>query len=103
MRLTPRSLITSPNNREDEELELFRKHSLAREISGKAALLGEREMEDTFTCDMCHQTFPKGWSDDEAAAELATVFGTTREKTPCAVVCDDCWNKLPKPNKSLHF
>lgn len=48
---------------------------------------------ETFTCDRCHQTFDKGWSDAEAEAEAVEQFGEYA-KLPRAVVCDDCYRKM---------
>ena len=47
-------------------------------------------MSDTFTCARCGGTFPKGWSDEEAAAEAAAIF-TPAELAATDVVCDDCF------------
>jgi hypothetical protein len=48
-------------------------------------------MVDTYTCAMCGGTFEKGWSDEDAAAELeANCPGMPREA--CAIICDDCFN-----------
>ena len=45
---------------------------------------------DTFTCDVCHGTFTKAWSDAEAAAEHTEVFGTPPEPDD-PTLCDDCY------------
>lgn len=50
-------------------------------------------MNDTFTCDYCHGTFEKGWTDEEADAELRENFGLTHDETD-SVACDDCYNKI---------
>ena len=47
-------------------------------------------MSDTFTCANCGETFPKGWSDEEAAAEAEAIF-TPAELAATEVVCDDCF------------
>ena len=50
-------------------------------------------MTDTFTCWLCQRTFPKGWGDDEALAELGENFpGTSVEE--CELVCDDCYRGI---------
>lgn len=46
-----------------------------------------------FTCDSCGETFPKGWSDEEARAEADELFGDDLGDDP-AVVCDDCFNAM---------
>lgn len=50
-------------------------------------------MSDEFTCNMCHQTFDKGWSDDEARAERLELFGEWKDEE-CELVCDDCFQKI---------
>lgn len=50
-------------------------------------------MNPSFTCDQCHGTFEKGWTDEEAAAEAAANFGDRLGDDP-AVVCDDCFEQM---------
>ena len=45
---------------------------------------------DTFTCANCGETFPKGWSDEEAQAEAEAIF-TPAELAATDIVCDDCF------------
>lgn len=47
---------------------------------------------DTFVCDECGRTFPKG-DDAEALAEMKETFGDVPEKDR-AVVCDDCYKEI---------
>lgn len=47
----------------------------------------------TFTCDLCGGTFPKGWSDEEAAAEAEGLFSPA-ELEATSVVCDDCFRRI---------
>lgn len=42
-----------------------------------------------YTCAICGETFGKGRSDEEAAAELKRDFGVPVEL--CLPVCDDCY------------
>lgn len=49
-------------------------------------------MSDKFTCAVCGETFDKGWSDEEALAELDKTFGVPVEE--CSAVCDSCYNKM---------
>lgn len=50
---------------------------------------------DTYECCLCHGTFTKGWTDDEAMAELETKYpGMPLEE--CGIVCDDCFVRQPK-------
>ncbi len=47
-----------------------------------------------FHCAICHGTFPKGWSDDDAMAEAE------REGVDLAtavIVCEDCYHKANTP------
>ena len=50
-------------------------------------------MTATFRCDRCHGTFPKEWSDADAAAESMEVFGEMPDGDS-AVVCDGCFEKI---------
>lgn len=46
-----------------------------------------------YQCVYCHGIFEKGWSDEEAKAELDETFpGITVEE--CGLVCDDCWKEM---------
>lgn len=51
---------------------------------------------ETFTCEMCRQTFPKGRPDEEANAEAEELWGVENasEDAEMAVVCDDCFKKM---------
>ena len=49
-------------------------------------------MAETFTCDTCHRTFDKEWSDEEARAETVEIFGESNEDDAC--ICDDCWREM---------
>lgn len=59
-------------------------------------------MIETFTCARCHGTFPKGWTDEEAAAESLVEWGSIPDEEQ-AVICDVCyqelmaWMKRPAP------
>lgn len=46
---------------------------------------------NVFTCDVCNQTFPKGWTDEEATAEYEERFGKDLPlPEERATLCDDC-------------
>ena len=51
---------------------------------------------DTFTCENCHGTFPKGWSDEEAAAEAEELFPGINPGDPAeaGMVCDKCYERI---------
>ncbi len=51
---------------------------------------------DTFTCDNCHRTFDKTWSDEEAAAEAQENFPGIDITDPdeAGVVCDACFQAI---------
>lgn len=53
--------------------------------------------QNQYTCAQCGETFDKGWSDDEALAELGTTWAIPIED--CAIVCDDCYNMMMNPDK----
>ncbi|MGI4876668.1 MAG: hypothetical protein ACRYG4_04210 [Janthinobacterium lividum] len=46
----------------------------------------------SYTCAKCGGTFDKGWSDEEAAAELAASFAVPL--ADCDLVCDPCYTKF---------
>lgn len=51
------------------------------------------EIEETYICCICHETFNKGWSDEEAAAEAETLHpGLPLNEQNLA--CDDCFASL---------
>ena len=51
---------------------------------------------ETFTCESCGDTLPKGWSDAEAAAEAEELFPGINVTDPAesGVVCDDCYQHI---------
>ncbi len=53
---------------------------------------------DQYQCDACGEVYDKGWSDEEAAAEYATMHGRAPDLGPDdhqdAVVCDDCFKAM---------
>ena len=51
---------------------------------------------ETFTCASCHGTFPKGWSDEEAAAEAEEFFPGINVTDPeeAGMVCDGCYQHI---------
>jgi len=50
-------------------------------------------MTETYTCACCHQTFKKGWTDEEAAAE-ARELHSPAELEAVEVVCDPCFRTI---------
>ena len=50
-------------------------------------------MSDTFTCEMCGNTFEKGWTDEEAQDEARQIFGEIPPEEQ-ALTCDDCWRRF---------
>ena len=51
---------------------------------------------ETFTCESCDGTFPKGWSDEEAAAEAQELFPGIDPGDPseAGLVCDACYRRI---------
>ena len=45
-----------------------------------------------YKCAVCDKTYSKGWSEEEALAELKDKFDTPVEE--CAIVCDGCYKKM---------
>lgn len=53
-----------------------------------------------FKCARCEGVFEKGWSDEEAAAELGERFpGFTEDE--CVLICDDCFQAGEKAFQEL--
>lgn len=50
-------------------------------------------MSGTYQCAACGETFEKGWSDEEAAAELEANFSGVATDD-CDLVCDGCYQRL---------
>jgi hypothetical protein len=49
---------------------------------------------------MCRGVFEKAWTDEEALAEMATVFPVeTAAREPFAIVCDACYQRIAPPQK----
>ena len=46
-----------------------------------------------YECSMCHETFEKGRSDEEALEELNSDFPGW-DAANCDIVCDDCYKKM---------
>src|SRR6266567_9337423 len=56
--------------------------------------------DQTYTCAQCDQTFIKGWSDDEAIAELKSSHPGF-DIDDCKMICDDCYKQRPKSYKEF--
>ena len=48
--------------------------------------------DNEYRCAVCGGGFEKGWTEEEARAEEAEVFGGNDPDS--AVVCDDCYKKI---------
>jgi hypothetical protein len=46
-------------------------------------------MSGTFTCVNCNGTFPKGWSDEDAEADYAALWGQHMGE-PRVTLCEEC-------------
>lgn len=57
-------------------------------------------MSDTYTCADCGKTFPKGWSDEEAAVERDRDFPGMPDGE-AVVVCDDCYRAMQERARSV--
>jgi hypothetical protein len=53
-----------------------------------------------YKCQACGGVFEKGWSDEEAAAELGETFPDFAP-IDCGLVCDDCWQKHFAPAQGM--
>ena len=52
-----------------------------------------------FKCELCHNIYIKGWTDEEANDELEKNFSIDPEE--CGTVCDDCYNEIMNPLKII--
>jgi hypothetical protein len=50
--------------------------------------------DDTFECWVCHGTFTKTRSDEEAMAEMKATWQPTSGDDDPGTVCDDCFTKV---------
>lgn len=49
----------------------------------------------TFTCTLCHGTYEKGWSDEEAQAEYVEKWPSSAAAgVSTNIVCDDCFKAM---------
>jgi hypothetical protein len=48
---------------------------------------------ETFRCDRCKRVFPKGWSDEDALAEMRERF-PDMDASDVTILCDSCNEKL---------
>jgi len=55
--------------------------------------------DNKYTCAMCHNTYTKEITDEEAMQETQQDFPGTKQEE-CAAVCDDCWQKI-KPEQKI--
>ncbi len=54
-----------------------------------------------YQCASCNNIYEKGWSDEEAEAEMKDLWGNL-PKEEMAIVCDDCFKGIhPEKNKEL--
>lgn len=51
------------------------------------------EMTEEYTCSVCHETYLKTWTDEDAMKECDENFPEMVGK-PVAVVCDDCYQEF---------
>lgn len=59
----------------------------------KYAIFKDCEEPETFRCDRCKRVFPKGWSNEDALAEMRERFPGL-EAGDFTVLCDSCNEKL---------
>ena len=59
----------------------------------KCAIFKDFGEPETFRCDRCKQVFPKGWSDEDALAEMRERF-PGMQASAFSVLCDSCNEKL---------
>jgi rubredoxin len=58
-------------------------------------------MTDTYRCAVCGEVFDKGWSNEEAEAERALMYGDAVPVEECSTLCEDCYMKLPDWARSI--
>jgi len=52
------------------------------------------DADNTYKCAACGGVFEKAWTDEEALAETADVFGSDALAEPLEAVCDDCFEAM---------
>jgi len=50
--------------------------------------------DNEYKCAVCSGEFEKGWSEEEAVAEMKNNFGEDSTTDDCSIVCDDCYKKM---------
>ena len=59
----------------------------------------DKIMVEKFKCAICEGIFEKITPEEEAIAELHEYFGSDMSIEKCALVCDDCWQKI-RPDRN---
>ena len=59
-------------------------------------------MPETYECGSCHGTFDKGWSDQEAEAEMAENYPDGLDADDREIICDDCYNQFMKWREAVN-
>ena len=59
-------------------------------------------MTDTYTCEACGGTFPKGQTDVETEAQYANLFQelTPEQRADRALVCTPCYDEIMEARKA---
>ena len=55
-------------------------------------------MAEKYQCAICRGIFEKVVSEDKALTELHEQFGKGIAVEDCAIICDDCWQKIKPGN-----
>lgn len=55
-----------------------------------------------YRCCICHGVFVKGWSDEEAVAELSARLPEA-DPAECDLACDDCFNRIMAIMKASEY
>lgn len=63
----------------------------------------EKLKPNEYQCSRCKGIFEKGWTDEEAIAEMKRNHGDNITTDDCGVLCDDCYNEFIKWRNSPNF
>lgn len=50
--------------------------------------------DDTFICALCHETFEKGWTDEEAKVEANELWNAQEQASGMDTICENCFQRF---------
>ncbi len=81
-----------------EEIHVMPYNDGTKYKNGKMKTKWVVKIKEFFTCDLCHKTYEKGWSDEDADEESLKIHGVSNASSKInesmAIICDDCFNLM---------